>query len=148
MQKHNTLLKLSHQGKWITLARAWLENHVPVAMTEYFINVAPMMPKHISYPLLNRRYTDIELCKQALRRLPVNISDNVITSIASNKHRPSSDWANIIQQSTTNGVVNLEECGHKYGLDKKQIDCLRQWLYRNDYVNVARCTYAIKKVKP
>jgi hypothetical protein len=52
MREHITepspYVQMSLDGKWISLASAWLKDHCPCTVTEYFVGVSKLMPLHIN----------------------------------------------------------------------------------------------------
>jgi hypothetical protein len=118
------MLELSLQGKWIRLARVWLEQNGPCTLQEYMIGVIPLMPTHIRLAG-KQRATEAELAKAALRRF---------ASQQANGLWMANEWkGSIYDYSNVHGLLNSD--GHIVArlvqLPKKQKDALRQWLKAN-----------------
>jgi hypothetical protein len=59
--------ELSLQGKWLAVARAWLEDNCPCTVEEYFLSVPQLMPTHIAQ-FRTSSYPQLSLAKSALSR--------------------------------------------------------------------------------
>lgn len=116
------MLELSLQGKWIALARTWLEQNGPCTMQEYMLGVIPLMPTHIARGR-KPRATEAFLAKDALRRFASQQDDGLWRA---NKRKTSGlyDYSDVHSLLNSDGhiVVKLVQ------LPRKQRDALRQWL--------------------
>ena len=61
-------LELSLQGKWIAVARSWLEDNCPCSIDKYYQCVSQLMPTHIAMCRANS-FPQLMLCRKALVRL-------------------------------------------------------------------------------
>jgi hypothetical protein len=130
-------LKLSLEGKWVRLAKAWLANNMPCTAEDYFVQVIPLMPTHIIRRRLAVRSTQEKLARDALTVLKVDASSGFINHVFKKPDR--SRWHNMVGKSHE---VNI----HEFDLTKKEADCLRKWLTSNGYKSMGKSVY--QKPKP
>ena len=66
--QRNKYVELSLQGKWIAVARSWLEDNCPCSVDEYYQCVSQLMPTHIA-SFRGNRNPQLSMAKAALYRL-------------------------------------------------------------------------------
>jgi hypothetical protein len=66
--QRNKYVELSLQGKWIAVARSWLEDNCPCSVDKYYQCVSQLMPTHIARFRGNRN-PQLSMAKAALYRL-------------------------------------------------------------------------------
>jgi hypothetical protein len=59
---------LSLKGKWIALAKKWIADNSPCSLDDYFMNVTPLMPTHVT-AFRSTADCGLALAKSALARL-------------------------------------------------------------------------------
>jgi len=142
MQETSPLLKLSLQGKWIALARAWLEENIPVAVDKYYCAVAPLMPKHIQTKD-DRRFSGETLCRNALQRLKAKIVNNVIVSIEG-KACSTHNWPELLKHAVNGKIDASHTSVAMKGLNTLQRGAFREWLRRHGAKSIERGVYDIQ----
>lgn len=117
------MLELSLQGKWIALARVWLEQNGPCTMQEYMLGVIPLMPTHILRGG-KQRVKEAALAKHALRCFASQQEDGLWRANERKGHGSIYDYSNVHGLLNGDGhiVVRLVQ------VPRKQKDALRQWL--------------------
>lgn len=131
------MLELSLQGKWIALARKWLEQNEPCTLQEYMLGVIPLMPTHI---LIDgkRRGTAASLAKQALRRIATQ-SDNGQLVAKKRVIHSLYDYRNLHSLLNADGCIEIKSVE----MPRKQKGALQVWLGRN-WQRVAKGVYKPK----
>jgi hypothetical protein len=119
------MLELSLQGKWIALARKWLEQNGPCTLQEYMLGVIPLMPTHI---LIDgkRRGTAVSLAKQALRRIATQSDSGQVVA----KKRVT---YSMYDYSNLHSLLNADGCLEVKSVEMphKQKRALQVWLGRH-----------------
>jgi len=77
MHSTSELIDKSLNGKWISLARQWLEENGPCSFETYFAAVRPLMPTHIIHKG-NKRASQELLTKKAAKRIGIIDAQNMI----------------------------------------------------------------------
>lgn len=67
-QGSDRYLRLSLEGRWLALARAWLRDNCPCDIAHYYGSVCPLMPTHIA-GCRNTKDPQLKAAKSALARL-------------------------------------------------------------------------------
>ena len=118
------LLALSLQGKWVSVARAWIEQNYPCKVTDYIVQVSSLMPTHIMHS--SKRASQMHLAKDALRRIPVNIQDGVITGIREVKNKKKYDHESTLRNFLgDDGLVRIPKIA-----SSKEMLAFATWLRR------------------
>lgn len=131
------MLELSLQGKWIALARKWLEQNGPCTQQEYMLGVIPLMPTHI---LIDgkRRVAAASLAKQALRRIATQ-SDNGQVVAKKRVIHSLYDYSNLRSLLNADGCLEIKNLE----MPRKQKGALLVWLCRH-WQRVAKGVYKPK----
>lgn len=78
MSETSKYSKLAMSGKWISLARLWIEDNAPCSREKMFVELGSLMPGHIRASN-ESLYTSSQLVKQAYKRIfKTNSIPNVI----------------------------------------------------------------------
>jgi hypothetical protein len=130
------MLELSLQGKWIALARKWLEQNGPCTQREYMLGVIPLIPTHI---LIDgkRRGTAASLAKEALPRFATRCKDGLWH--ANKRKNMLYDYSNMHSLLNSDGCIEVKNIA----MPKKQKDALRVWLCSH-WQRVAKGVYKPK----
>lgn len=113
------------QGKWISVARTWIEANCPCKMTDYIVQVSSLMPTHIMHS--SKRASQVFLAKDALRRIPVKIQDGMIVEVSEQKNKKKYDHEGTLSSLVgDDGVVRIP----KVGKNNKETLAFMTWLRR------------------
>lgn len=105
MQEASEYLELSLSGRWISIARKWLEKNAPCSIDDYIVSVSKLMPTHILNGTV--RSSQVSLAKEALIRLDV-VRENGIVYPPKKKTNGKGFTERIRQDAFRNGYVLRE----------------------------------------
>lgn len=113
MPQISEYLEKSLKGKWISLARQWLEKNGPCSVEHYMVSVRPLMPTHICYEGSDKRRTQQQLAWFAIRRIADRSQDGLLhikpRKLSGQKKGSTDEIRRIVEQ---HGVINARELRH------------------------------------
>lgn len=142
----NRYLELSLSGRWLTLARKWLEDHCPCTVSEYYAKCAPLMPTHIAdyRKLADPKYA---AAKDALARLAkgtvkcdpvIKVTGESIAIISARKKRPLLyDYSWVPEEADIGATIDLKT----FGFDHKRLNAGQMMLKKKGYVCIGKNVY-------
>lgn len=135
------MLEHSLAGRWVVVARVWVDANAPCTVMQYFEEVAPMMPTHIRRGGYLR--TKLSIAKEALRLIRVTVSDDGMIYPVRKKPRLTQYSHNDTIKAMTrpNGLVVLE------GLPPKEHDALRKYLKTHGWIHTG-VTNTYRRLRP
>jgi len=104
MQKNSNYVELSLKGKWIALARAWLEKNTPCEIDHYLVQASKLMPTH-TLGKRGERISQVGLAKRALGHLRAVVDGNIIVSVPKKTIQGKGYTQAILQSALQNGYV-------------------------------------------
>jgi hypothetical protein len=130
------------QGKWLKLAKLWLQDNMPCTMQDYIINVAPLMPVHIISS--GKRARQVVLARSALKKLHAiqDESGSIVSLPEKKSFLPRYDHEQTLRLATSeDGLITLPK-----GQEKKERHAFETWLRRRA-VRVGHRQYRLVKDK-
>jgi hypothetical protein len=128
---------MSLKGRWIALARKWLEQNCPCSVDDYYMQVTSLMPTHIN-AFRQKPDVKLSLAKSALTRLSKNqkrykavvaIQEGQVVLLPSATTQSKYRFDQRFPQISESGPVDAASME----LTKKELNALREYLRTRGY---------------